>query len=239
MRSDGRIRLDFFGYGGWTAIGCLCSHLSSVRRPLSDRADSLQGSVLEAQKKTRRCEVSESCEIVSPICWPVQCKCGHLFLERYVLPLENKKGAVGFVWCGFCRTREDVFIAKPASPASEPREGEHPVDDRKAMLERLAVAFWTWYGEQSREHIVTASDIRDFILSWSDPLAPSKPALRWISVKDGMPGIGKPVFLKPNQTTPRQLCLYEGHISWEGCVRKEYIEMLRDTDEWRPLEDGE
>ena len=41
--------------------------------------------------------------------FPAQCACGHLFLERYewVKPQEN--GAIGFCWCGFCRTRRNVY----------------------------------------------------------------------------------------------------------------------------------
>jgi len=41
--------------------------------------------------------------------FPAQCKCGHLYLERYMLPKEREDGCVAFCWCGFCRTRRDVF----------------------------------------------------------------------------------------------------------------------------------
>ena len=41
--------------------------------------------------------------------FPAQCECGHLYLERYMLPQEREDGCVAFCWCGFCRTRRDVF----------------------------------------------------------------------------------------------------------------------------------
>jgi hypothetical protein len=41
--------------------------------------------------------------------FPVQCECGHLYLERYMLPQERPDGCVAFCWCGFCRTRRDVY----------------------------------------------------------------------------------------------------------------------------------
>jgi len=41
--------------------------------------------------------------------FPAQCKCGHVYLERYMLPHEREDGCVAFCWCGFCRTRRDVY----------------------------------------------------------------------------------------------------------------------------------
>jgi hypothetical protein len=41
--------------------------------------------------------------------FPAKCECGHLYLERYMLPQERADGCVAFCWCGFCRTRRDVF----------------------------------------------------------------------------------------------------------------------------------
>lgn len=46
------------------------------------------------------------------IYFPAQCKCGHIFLEKYLLSTPNQGGAVGFCWCGFCRTRLDVYPEK-------------------------------------------------------------------------------------------------------------------------------
>ena len=43
------------------------------------------------------------------VIFPAQCKCGHFFLERYMLQQERADGCVAFCWCGFCRTRRDVF----------------------------------------------------------------------------------------------------------------------------------
>ena len=42
------------------------------------------------------------------VVWPAQCPCGHLYLERYMFRTPNENGEVGFVWCGFCRTRRNV-----------------------------------------------------------------------------------------------------------------------------------
>ena len=43
------------------------------------------------------------------IAWPAQCECGHLYLERFQWPIPRENGAIGFSWCGFCRTRRDKF----------------------------------------------------------------------------------------------------------------------------------
>ena len=42
--------------------------------------------------------------------YPAQCKCGHLFLERYQFKDLTDEGYIGFVWCGFCRTK---LMVKP------------------------------------------------------------------------------------------------------------------------------
>lgn len=44
--------------------------------------------------------------------FPVQCARGHTYLERYLFdPAEVKKGGiVGFCWCGFCRTRKNIYL---------------------------------------------------------------------------------------------------------------------------------
>ena len=44
--------------------------------------------------------------------FPAQCECGHLYLERYMLPQKRSDGCVAFCWCGFCRTRWDVYKYK-------------------------------------------------------------------------------------------------------------------------------
>jgi len=48
--------------------------------------------------------------------YPVQCACGHLFLEKYQFPKPREDGAVGFCWCGFCRTRVDVYPHRRETP---------------------------------------------------------------------------------------------------------------------------
>lgn len=42
------------------------------------------------------------------IVWPSQCKCGHLFLEKYQFKELTAEGYIGFCWCGFCRTKRMV-----------------------------------------------------------------------------------------------------------------------------------
>lgn len=50
--------------------------------------------------------------MMANVIYPVQCKCGHLFLERYELGEPNQKGEVGFCWCGFCRKKTMVKPVK-------------------------------------------------------------------------------------------------------------------------------
>jgi hypothetical protein len=38
------------------------------------------------------------------IIFPSQCKCGHLYLEQYIVRLDANT-VRPFCWCGFCRTR--------------------------------------------------------------------------------------------------------------------------------------
>lgn len=42
--------------------------------------------------------------------YPVQCSCGHIFLEKYQFPKITDEGNIGFCWCGFCRTK---LMVKP------------------------------------------------------------------------------------------------------------------------------
>lgn len=51
--------------------------------------------------------------------YPVQCKCGHLFLERYTFREPADNGVHGFCWCGFCRTRVDVKAPADAGEVGE------------------------------------------------------------------------------------------------------------------------
>ena len=46
--------------------------------------------------------------------YPAQCKCGHLFLEKYQFGEITPEGNIGFCWCGFCRTK---LMVKPLKPA--------------------------------------------------------------------------------------------------------------------------
>ena len=42
--------------------------------------------------------------------YPAQCRCGHLFLEKYQFKQLTDKGYIGFCWCGFCRNK---LMVKP------------------------------------------------------------------------------------------------------------------------------
>lgn len=52
----------------------------------------------------------QKCKTISEInaIYPTQCKCGHIFLERYQFSEVNSDGFIGFCWCGFCRKKEWV-----------------------------------------------------------------------------------------------------------------------------------
>ena len=43
------------------------------------------------------------------ITYPAQCSCGHLYLEKYQINNPEEGKPVGFCWCGFCRTRLNIF----------------------------------------------------------------------------------------------------------------------------------
>jgi hypothetical protein len=51
--------------------------------------------------------------------YPAQCKCGHIFLEKYQFNEVTPDGVIGFCWCGFCRTRVNV---KPVKLVEEKRK---------------------------------------------------------------------------------------------------------------------
>ena len=44
--------------------------------------------------------------------YPVQCSCGHLYLEKYHWEKVNENGFIGFCWCGFCCTK---LMVRPLS----------------------------------------------------------------------------------------------------------------------------
>jgi len=48
--------------------------------------------------------------------YPAQCKCGHLFLEKYRWEQPTDAGYIGFCWCGFCKNR---VMVKPYTPEQE------------------------------------------------------------------------------------------------------------------------
>jgi hypothetical protein len=56
--------------------------------------------------------VKESGPLV--VTWPVQCRCGRVFLERYQFTTPNNAGMIGFCWCGWCRRRLFVKTTEPA-----------------------------------------------------------------------------------------------------------------------------
>ena len=49
--------------------------------------------------------------------YPAQCKCGHLYLEKYQWQTPLDDGQVGFCWCGFCRSRFNVYPYQPQEAA--------------------------------------------------------------------------------------------------------------------------
>ena len=44
--------------------------------------------------------------------WPVQCSCGHVYLEKYQFAKVTDRGHIGFCWCGWCRKK---VMVKPAA----------------------------------------------------------------------------------------------------------------------------
>ena len=55
-------------------------------------------------RKTEIIEWSTTPDII----WPLQCSCGHLYLEKYQFKELTSEGNMGFCWCGFCRTKRMV-----------------------------------------------------------------------------------------------------------------------------------
>jgi len=55
--------------------------------------------------------------------YPSQCKCGHIFLEKYQFKEATDKGYIGFCWCGFCRTKLMVKPYNPAVSQNRPQNG--------------------------------------------------------------------------------------------------------------------
>lgn len=43
------------------------------------------------------------------VIYPAQCRCGHVYIEKYEWQEPLPDGSVGFCWCGWCRTRRNVF----------------------------------------------------------------------------------------------------------------------------------
>ena len=44
------------------------------------------------------------------LCFPAQCSCGHIYLEKYQFQKPTDEGIYGFCWCGFCRTRLNLYV---------------------------------------------------------------------------------------------------------------------------------
>jgi len=42
------------------------------------------------------------------VIFPSQCKCGHIYLEKYQFSKPTIEGNIGFCWCGFCQTKRMV-----------------------------------------------------------------------------------------------------------------------------------
>lgn len=67
--------------------------------------EKLKAELAAMTPKVKEPEVKE-CAITY---YPVQCKCGHLYLEKYQFEKPLDSGVVGFCWCGFCKTRRNVY----------------------------------------------------------------------------------------------------------------------------------
>ena len=63
------------------------------------------------------------------ITFPMQCSCGHIYLERYQYKKPTDEGVVGFCWCGFCRTRFDVKEKPYLKAITEGPSGYYFLDD--------------------------------------------------------------------------------------------------------------
>lgn len=61
-------------------------------------------------------------ECVVQAIYPTQCKCGHIFLEKYQFQEPTPEGVIGFCWCGFCRTRVNVLAAAPSAVPAQNAE---------------------------------------------------------------------------------------------------------------------
>ena len=57
--------------------------------------------------------------------FPAQCECGHLFLEKYQFKAVQENGIIGFCWCGFCRTRVNVYPHIEAEQLAQDDRDEH------------------------------------------------------------------------------------------------------------------
>jgi hypothetical protein len=64
------------------------------------------------------------------IIFPDRCSCGHPYSERYTLKDTKPGDPVAFCWCGFCRTRLNIF----AGNIYEQIKSLDPVDLAKASL---------------------------------------------------------------------------------------------------------
>ena len=55
----------------------------------------------------RRCKEDLNVKTKMTI-FPMQCSCGHIFLEKYQYHKPLTDGRIGFCWCGFCRKKTFV-----------------------------------------------------------------------------------------------------------------------------------
>ena len=69
--------------------------------------DNIDAGVKAGLEKARKANTVEPLVV-----FPVQCECGHVFLEKFLLHEPNNNGEVGFCWCGFCQTKLMVRARK-------------------------------------------------------------------------------------------------------------------------------
>ena len=66
--------------------------------------------------------------------FPMQCSCGHIFLEKYQYHKPLTDGRIGFCWCGFCRNK--TFVTDSSRQSAILGNGGDSGSDAKPPLEK-------------------------------------------------------------------------------------------------------
>ena len=62
--------------------------------------------------------------------YPIQCPCGHIYLEKYQFTGVTDAGYIGFCWCGFCRRK---LMVKPYNQAVHADQKDPVLSMRKSQ----------------------------------------------------------------------------------------------------------